>query len=134
MSTQLVTVATFDQPIAAEMARSKLEAVDVRVFLADEATVRMAPHLGSAMGGVKLQVRENDLELALSVLEAETDRPSEGASHEDVASEAADESTKERDEFDSIRSYQRISAVLVIVIGGVYLIVFFLLIVSDMLS
>lgn len=66
MSAQLITVATFDTPIDAEIAKGKLEAVGVRVFLADEATVRMASYLGPAMGGVKLQVRDNDVELWLS--------------------------------------------------------------------
>lgn len=134
VSAQLITLATFDTPIDAEIAKNKLEAAGVRAFLADEATVRMASYLGPAMGGVKLQVRDSDVELALSVLESDTALPNEDAGGAIEASEATDESTKEREEVDSIHSYQRLGAILLIFAGGVILIVFFLLIVSDILS
>ena len=62
MSDKLVTVATFGTPTEAALVRNQLEDQGIRVFLADEATVGMAWILGTAVGGVKLQVVEHDAE------------------------------------------------------------------------
>lgn len=134
MSTQLVTVATFDTPIDAEIAKNKLESVGVRAFLADEATIRMASYLGPAMGGVKLLVLDSDVESARSVLEPATVRPSEGAGEAGGASEASDEPAQDREVVAPVRSHQRLGAVLLVIAGGVILVVFLFLIVSDILA
>lgn len=70
MSKKLVTVATFGTPTEANLARNQLDAEGIRAFLADETTVGMAWHLGNAVGGIKLQVADDDAERALSILES----------------------------------------------------------------
>jgi hypothetical protein len=70
MSTELVTIATFNTPAEASIVRNQLEAAGIRTFLADEATMNMAWHLGVAVGGVKLQVAERDAPRALVELES----------------------------------------------------------------
>ncbi|MCL4203612.1 MAG: DUF2007 domain-containing protein [Pirellulaceae bacterium] len=70
MSAKLATVGTFSTSTEASIVRNHLEADGIRVFLADEAIVGMAWHLGTAVGGVKLQVAEGDVERALAVIES----------------------------------------------------------------
>ncbi len=68
MSAGLVTVAQFANPADAHLARMMLEASQIQSFLIDE-------HLGGfhsvnplAHGGIKLQIRPDDLDEALEVL------------------------------------------------------------------
>lgn len=70
MPEKLATVGTFSTPTEANIVRNHLEADGIRAFLADEAIVGMAWHLGTAVGGVKLQVAEDDVERALAVIES----------------------------------------------------------------
>lgn len=66
---RLVTIAAFREPIEAHLARSRLECEGVRCALADEHIVGVYWLSASAVGGVKLQVGEQDRERALRVLE-----------------------------------------------------------------
>ncbi|MFW6456759.1 MAG: hypothetical protein ACOC0A_00545 [Planctomycetota bacterium] len=76
MTDELVTVATFDTPTAAGFMRSQLEAEGIRVYTANEEVVGLAWHLGNAVGGIKLQVVEDDAQRAISILEeVEDDTP-----------------------------------------------------------
>jgi hypothetical protein len=59
MPEKLATVGTFSTPTEANIVRNHLEADGIRAFLADEAIVGMAWHLGTAVGGVKLQDAED---------------------------------------------------------------------------
>jgi hypothetical protein len=65
---QLVTLATFWSPAEAHVVRLGVEAAGVRVYLADEQTIAMDWLLSNAIGGIKLQVAERDLERAREVL------------------------------------------------------------------
>lgn len=67
---KLITIATFDTPEEANVARNRLDAEGIVVFLADEVAVGMAWHLGTAIGGVKLRVAEGDVGRAIAVLKA----------------------------------------------------------------
>ncbi|MDE0297753.1 MAG: DUF2007 domain-containing protein [Candidatus Poribacteria bacterium] len=73
MDEKLVTVSTFDMPTEAHLAKGLLEANGLTAFLADELTVGVAWHLSNAIGGIKLQVVETDVERAASILEARED-------------------------------------------------------------
>ena len=64
----LVTVATFVTQHKAEMVRSALETNDIDVFLADQAISRIASHLTPMIGGIKVQVREGDVDRARRLL------------------------------------------------------------------
>ena len=86
MAGKMVTVATFDMPTEAHLAKGLLEANGLTAFLADELTVGVAWHLSNAIGGVKLQVAEDDVEHAASILAAREDRSIEaGAELTNVA-------------------------------------------------
>jgi hypothetical protein len=68
VSNQLVTVATFDSPFEANLAKNRLEAGGIKAFLANEAMVEMAWQLTSKTVGIKLQVGDGDLEEAQALL------------------------------------------------------------------
>lgn len=69
MATRLVTIATFDLPIKAEIARNALTAAAIQSVIADDNAVGMDWLLGNAIGWVKVQVREEDADRAVTVLE-----------------------------------------------------------------
>ena len=73
MAGKMVTVATFDMPTEAHLAKGLLEANGLTAFLADELTVGVAWHLSNAIGGIKLQVAENDVERATGILATRED-------------------------------------------------------------
>lgn len=66
----MITVAIFQYPHQAHMIQSKLEAEGITVFLKDELTVQSHNFLSNAVGGVKLQLKESELELALPYLKS----------------------------------------------------------------
>jgi hypothetical protein len=68
MSNDLVTVASFADPIEANLAKNNLEAAGVRTFLANEESVDMLWHLGNAMGWIKVQVAHDNLGVARALL------------------------------------------------------------------
>ena len=74
-----VTIAAFSEPIEAHLARSRLECEGIGCTLADEHIVGVYWLSASAVGGVKLQVRERDREHALRVLEETSARPASSA-------------------------------------------------------
>ena len=69
MSKDLVTIATFANPLEANLALQCLEGEGIKAFLMDEATETLAWHLTVAVGWIKLQVFEPDVEQALSILQ-----------------------------------------------------------------
>jgi hypothetical protein len=77
MSQDLVTLQTFPTVEEAYAFKNLLEAGGVSAYLTDEATVGMVWHLGNALGGVKVQVAEADLDRAREVLAAETISPAD---------------------------------------------------------
>ncbi len=68
MSDRPVTIATFENSIEAGFFKSRLEAEGIPTFLADENIAATVWHYSLATGGIKLQVMEDDVETALSVL------------------------------------------------------------------
>lgn len=52
----LITIATFSFPHEAHLAKSRLEAMGIPSFIADEHTINMDWLFSNAMGGVRLQV------------------------------------------------------------------------------
>ncbi|WP_291530303.1 DUF2007 domain-containing protein [Bacteroides sp. UBA939] len=62
-----VLTATFGYEVA--VIRGRLESEGITCFVQDELTVQVSPFYSNAIGGVKLQVRENDLEQAVEILE-----------------------------------------------------------------
>ncbi len=64
-----VTIATFNHPYEVAIIRIKLDSAGIDTFLKDELTTHIYPFSSNAVGGVKLQVRNEDLEAALEILE-----------------------------------------------------------------
>ena len=79
MSRRLVTVATYDLPPIAHIARNALEAAGIKAIISDDQMVGMDWLLSTALGGVKVQVWEEDVERAVVVLEAAAGAPEEGS-------------------------------------------------------
>ena len=69
MSRRLTTVAAFDIPAKAELARNALTAAGIQAVIADSEIVAMDWLISNAVGGVKVQVWEEDAERAAAVLE-----------------------------------------------------------------
>jgi len=67
-SSGLRTIATYGDRLELELARARLRAANIRVFVADEHTSTLNPHYMAAIGGLKLSVHEEDAELALEIL------------------------------------------------------------------
>jgi len=63
-----ITVLAFTFPVEAHMAQGFLESEGLRTMLKDELTVQVNSFYSNAVGGVKLQVRENDYDEALMIL------------------------------------------------------------------
>ncbi|MBW2459009.1 MAG: hypothetical protein JRI68_31205 [Deltaproteobacteria bacterium] len=90
-----VTIRSFDFPHEAELARITLESSGVEARLRDLETVSTLSHLGPALGGVKLDVREEDAELAWELLEAEEVKPAPKLGPHRRAAELEEDSTDE---------------------------------------
>ena len=70
MAGRLVTVARFDLAGQAHLAKNALEAAGIKAVLTDEAIVAMDWLLSNAVGGIKVQVLEENADRAVTVLEA----------------------------------------------------------------
>jgi hypothetical protein len=71
MGVRMVTVASFDQAVKARLAENVLKAAGIPVAVADETIVAMDWLLSNAVGGIKVQVWEEDAERAVAALERE---------------------------------------------------------------
>lgn len=83
MSNKLVTVASCSEPIEGHLLRTRLEAEGIRCFVADEHTVSANWFYSNAIGGVKLQVREADLDCARDILISALEARESGGSEVD---------------------------------------------------
>ncbi len=69
MNRELVPIATFNTSIEATRAQQILDEQGIESWLQDEAMVNVAWYLTTAIGGIKLIVRENHAKLAIAILE-----------------------------------------------------------------
>lgn len=69
MQHELVTIATFNLPTQVALLRSRLESEGIECFLDNELTIQTDPLLSPALGGVRLNVMEKDVEQARLILE-----------------------------------------------------------------
>ena len=82
------TVASFDNAIAAELAKNLLEGHGIRVMVADGETVATDWSLSNAVGGIKLLVLGKDLGRAEFLLEQKTPPPLTDADIADAVAES----------------------------------------------
>ena len=73
MQSKWITIATFNMPYQAHLAKARLEAADIPVFLKDENLISIQQLYSPALGGVKLQVQGADVEEALEILDSTPD-------------------------------------------------------------
>lgn len=64
-----VTIKTFAYPIDLAVIRGRLEAEGIECVAQDELMAQANPFLSNAIGGIKLQVRQRDLQKAIEILE-----------------------------------------------------------------
>ena len=62
------TIRTYSTVIDAELARTKLESQDIECFVHDTFLLSINSFLTNALGGVRLDVKTEDAERALAVL------------------------------------------------------------------
>jgi len=101
MARQLVTIATFDQPPKARLAQNALRAAGIQAAVTDEGVVAMDWLLSNAVGGIKVQVWEDDAERAVAELERAFGAAGEGLGPIDpeaFAAEAEAATPEEADE------------------------------------
>ena len=87
---RLTTVATYFEPIQADLARSRLEGEDIPTFIEGGEFASMAWHLSLANRGIKVQVPTEHAERASALL-SETSRSSAGRKQIDEDRAKADE-------------------------------------------
>lgn len=92
-----VIVASYIKPHQAELAATKLRDSNIPVDILDDKTVSADPILGNAVGGVKLQVAEEDADRAQELLADERD----GSLDDELSGEDLDEEFEELDEEES---------------------------------
>lgn len=68
----LITIASFDHPIEANLAKTRLEAEGIECVLTNEHIAGMNWVWAPTIGGVGLQVLEADARRALEILEGES--------------------------------------------------------------
>ncbi len=93
MRKDFVTLRTFDNPVAAHMARNRLADAGVRAFLANEGFVSTAWHLSNAAGGIRLQVGAEDAPRAAALLEDRAQTEAAGWSPESAWGGTGEEDT-----------------------------------------
>jgi hypothetical protein len=85
MTDDLVTIGTFRTLPEAEAIKLRLEAEGLTVFLADAETVAMDWLLGNAIGFIKLQVPNTQIETAAALLEQDRGERQRGDERGDKA-------------------------------------------------
>lgn len=66
------TIATFSTPEEAHLFRTRLQAAGISAFVQDEYVVQLNWLLSNAIGGVRVQIAEDDLESAREFLAADS--------------------------------------------------------------
>lgn len=75
MSDELVTIHNCVYLHEAEFVKSVLEAEGIAAVIPDEFTVGVDPALSVPLGGIRVQVAQNDVERATATLRAVIDQP-----------------------------------------------------------
>lgn len=71
----MTTIATFSKPEEAHLFRMRLEAAGIPAFIQDESLVQIDWFLSNAVGGVRVQIADSDVETAREFLAADPASP-----------------------------------------------------------
>jgi hypothetical protein len=66
------TLASFSQPMGAHLLRARLESNGIASYIRDENMIAVDWMLSNAIGGVKVDVADEDYERALEMIETES--------------------------------------------------------------
>ena len=105
MNDRLVTVASFENVFRAEYAKSLLQDEGIQATVVNGEFVTMAWHLSNAIGGIKVQVWEADVERAAEILERDLEN-TEGDTLLDDAELARQAMEGEREVYDEDEDYE----------------------------
>jgi hypothetical protein len=98
---KFITVLTATYAYEIAIIRGRLESEGITCFVKDELTVQVNPFYSNAIGGVKLQVKESDLNQAFEILK-ETgyiqDTETQASNTSSRLNESSEEQTKRNDE------------------------------------
>ncbi|NDH90230.1 MAG: DUF2007 domain-containing protein, partial [Flavobacteriia bacterium] len=72
---KLITLKTFSNAVSAHLLKTRLESEGVECFILDENIVRLNSFYDLAVGGIRLQVREEDFQRAKELIEEWDARP-----------------------------------------------------------
>ncbi|WP_254510645.1 putative signal transducing protein [Anatilimnocola floriformis] len=86
---RLITIESYQNAMEARLVKQQLEDAGIRCVIADEFAVSNFWHLAGAIGGIKLQVAEEDVERADAVLDELEQR------HKQAADETAEEKSSD---------------------------------------
>jgi len=76
---RMKTIATFSKPEEAHLFRTRLEAAGIPAFVLDENLVQLDWLYSNAIGGVRVQIADEDLEAAREFLAADSPQPAPDA-------------------------------------------------------
>jgi hypothetical protein len=71
----MITLASFSKPEEAHLFRTRLEAAGIPAFVQDEHVIQMQWLYSNALGGVRVQIADEDLEAAREFLAADCPQP-----------------------------------------------------------
>jgi hypothetical protein len=115
-SMKLVTARIFDNAIDAHMLKSKLESEGVLCYLQDEHTISIDPLYSNAVGGIKLRIKEEDIEKTKLILQEIENTPYRDEDNE-IAQCPRCESTELIANYNSMKGfYQILSAIVSILL------------------
>ncbi len=115
----LITVQRLYTSIDAHLLQNYLESEDIESFILDEFTVDVNPLISNAIGGVRLQVREEDVERALEVIEIYKHKPYLDKAGDEVKCPKC-ESTRLFGNFNSMKNAGSIFAAITSIFFGVF--------------
>ena len=82
---ELITIKRFDTAIEAHIIKNKLESEGIPSYVMDENIVTLNPLLNFAVGGVRLQINQEDTEKATAILTEINDTPLTNERNEVIA-------------------------------------------------
>ncbi|HEX8657349.1 MAG TPA: DUF2007 domain-containing protein [Hymenobacter sp.] len=86
----IVFLESYYEPMAANLARTRLEAAGIPCFLSNEQLVSLMPLYSPITGGVRLHVRQGDAEAAAEILRTVPVPPATGPDEASFAADAPD--------------------------------------------
>lgn len=92
----LVEIASYSFPHEAHVAKASLDAAGIPAFLTDEYTINVQWMYSNALGGVRLLVHGEDVEVAMQILAADFSESLENGEWMDSATPTIDKGNPER--------------------------------------